>query len=111
MLHRRTDGQLMARFQIKINQAAAVELSELPASTRKLVVRAIEDQLLHQPNVATRNRKLLRGLVPPWEHIDPTWEIRVGEYRVFYDIDQAERLVHIRAVRRKPPHTTTEEIL
>ncbi len=39
------------------------------------------------------------------------WEMRMGEYRVFYDVDDAERRVVIRAVRRKPPHATTEEIL
>jgi hypothetical protein len=34
-----------------------------------------------------------------------------GEYRVFYDIQEAEETVKVRAVRHKPPHKTTEEIL
>ena len=38
-------------------------------------------------------------------------ELRVGEYRVFYDVDDTERLVTVRTIRRKPPHATTEEIL
>ncbi|PWU09836.1 MAG: plasmid stabilization protein ParE [Verrucomicrobia bacterium] len=101
----------MARFQIRINEDAVAEIKALPAPTRKQVIRAIESQLVFQPNVPTRNRKLLRGLIPPWDHVEPTWEIRVGEYRVFYDIDEKGRLVHIRAVRHKPPHTTTEQIL
>ena len=29
----------------------------------------------------------------------------------FYDVDEANAAVIVRAVRRKPPHTTTEEIL
>jgi len=38
-------------------------------------------------------------------------ERRVGDWRVFYDVDGEERRVYVRAVRRKPPHRTTEEIL
>ena len=25
-------------------------------------------------------------LAPPWEHVPPVWELRVDEYRVFYDV-------------------------
>jgi len=41
----------------------------------------------------------------------PVWQLRVGEYRVFYDVDREEMAVYVRAVRLKPPHKTTEEIL
>ena len=64
-----------------------------------------------KPARETRNRKILRGLTPPWEHLPPVWELRVNEYRVFYDVDEAAGQVVVRAVRRKPPHKTTEEIL
>lgn len=43
--------------------------------------------------------------------MEPVWELRVGEYRVFYDVDEATAIVYIRAIRHKPPHKTTEEIL
>ena len=101
----------MPVFQIEVNEAAAAEIAALPAFVRKQVVEAIPTQLRRQPNVPTRNRKLLRGLIPPWEHLEPTWEIRVGDYRVFYDVDESAGVVHIRAVRRKPPHRTTDQIL
>jgi hypothetical protein len=58
-----------------------------------------------------RNRKLLPGLRPPWEQELPVWELRVGEWRVFYDVDVAQCIVTVRAIRHKPPHATTEEIL
>ena len=45
------------------------------------------------------------------EHMDPVWELRIGEYRVFYDVDEQASLVMVRAIRHKPPHKTTEEIL
>lgn len=41
----------------------------------------------------------------------PVWELRVDEYRVFYDVDEADQTVKIRVVRHKPAHKTTEEIL
>jgi len=53
----------------------------------------------------------LVGLVPPWEHVPPVWELRIGEYRVFYDIDEKAKLVMVRAIRHKPPHKTTEETI
>ena len=66
---------------------------------------------MHEPVRETRNKKILRGLTPPWECVGPIWELRVDEYRVFYDVDEAAGEIVVRAVRRKPPHKTTEEIL
>jgi hypothetical protein len=37
--------------------------------------------------------------------------LRVDEYRVFYDVDEAAEQIIVRAVRPTPPHKTTEEIL
>jgi mRNA-degrading endonuclease RelE of RelBE toxin-antitoxin system len=54
---------------------------------------------------------MLRGLTPPWEHAQPVWELRVDEFRVFYDVDEGASLVTVRAIRHKPAHKTTEEIL
>ena len=75
------------------------------------ILDRIEEQLTHEPTKATRHRKLLVGLVPPWDHAPPVWELRIGEYRAFYDVDEAASAVIVRAVRRKPPHRTTAEIL
>lgn len=71
----------------------------------------IELQLRHEPARESRNRKILVGLIPPWDHLDPVWELRVGEYRIFYDVGEIKSTVFVRAIRRKPPHKTTEEIL
>jgi mRNA-degrading endonuclease RelE of RelBE toxin-antitoxin system len=61
--------------------------------------------------VETRNKKVIPGLIPPWKHEPPVWELRVGEFRVFYDVNKESAHVIVRAVRRKPPHKTTEDIL
>ena len=68
----------------------------------------IERQLTYEPMRETRNRKMLRGLIPPWQHVEPVWELRIAQYRVFYDVDEASGEVTIRALRRKPPHKTTD---
>jgi mRNA-degrading endonuclease RelE of RelBE toxin-antitoxin system len=58
----------------------------------------------------SRRRKLLEGLVPPWDSVHPVWQLRVGDFRVFYDVDERARKVIVRAVRRKGTKRT-EEIL
>ena len=47
----------------------------------------------------------------PWEHVPPVWELRIGQYRVFHDVNEKAKHVTVRAVRHKPAHKTTEEIL
>ncbi|MBI4822872.1 MAG: type II toxin-antitoxin system RelE/ParE family toxin [Nitrospirae bacterium] len=63
------------------------------------------------PASLSRNRKILINLVPPWDAVPPVWELRVKQYRVFYDVDEAKKIVYVRAVREKPTNKTTEEIL
>jgi mRNA-degrading endonuclease RelE of RelBE toxin-antitoxin system len=98
-------------YDIDYAAGVAEDLAALRAFERARILDEIEEQLTEQPTQETRNKKLLPGLKPPWDQELPVWESRAGEYRVFYDVDDAERLVTVRAIRRKPPHATTEEIL
>ena len=98
-------------YEILFAEGVTDDLRSLVASQRTHVLDQIELQLRHEPTRATRNRQILRGLVPPWEHVVPVWELRVGEHRVFYDVDQEKATVIVRAIRHKPPHQVTEEIL
>ena len=59
------------------------DLAQLRAYDRKMVLDEIDRHLAYEPARQTGRRKILFGLVPPWEHMDPVWELRVGEYRVF----------------------------
>lgn len=98
-------------YTISYAEGVADDFGRVPANERGRILDRIEQQLKHEPTQQTRNRKILVGLVPPWNHVDPVWELRVGEYRIFYDVDEAESTVIIRAIRHKPPHKRTEEIL
>jgi mRNA-degrading endonuclease RelE of RelBE toxin-antitoxin system len=98
-------------FQIEYSASVSDDLADLNARDRKTVLDRIDEQLSHEPTRKTRNKKVIAGLVPPWDHEPPIWQLRVGEYRVFYDVDEQGERVFVRAIRHKPPHKTTEEIL
>ncbi|QYO65108.1 type II toxin-antitoxin system RelE family toxin [Leptolyngbya sp. 7M] len=50
------------------------------------------EQLSYEPTVPTRNRKEMRP--------NPlaVWELRIGNLRVYYDVDEQESVVDIRAI-------------
>ncbi len=98
-------------YTIEYAEGVADDLADLRPFHRQQILDGFEEQRTHQPTQETRNKKQLPGLVPPWEHVKPVWELRIGEHRVFYDAGGAQKLVTIRAIRHKPPHKTTEEIL
>ena len=103
----------MARDRYAVDYAEGVEddLVGLRAYDLARILDKIDEQLIYEPARETRNKKMLVGLVPPWDYLEPAWELRVGEYRVFYDVDERTLTVTIRAIRFKPPDKTTEEIL
>ena len=98
-------------YEVEFSQGVEKDLKKIRVYDRNRILDAVEKELAHTPNVETRRRKMLVSLVPPFESVPPIWELRVGEYRVFYDVSEEEGKVYVRAVRRKPPHQTTEEIL
>jgi mRNA-degrading endonuclease RelE of RelBE toxin-antitoxin system len=88
----------------------SAQLQAIKPFYRRRIVDSIDQQLMHEPTVETRNRKVLTGLEPDFEHDEPVWELRVGRYRVYYDVNEAAKTVVVLAIREKPPHVTTEQI-
>jgi mRNA-degrading endonuclease RelE of RelBE toxin-antitoxin system len=71
------------RYHIVLAPEAARQLRSLRAHLRGEVVDAIELHLRHGPEKVSRSRiKRLRGLSRP------QYRLRVGEVRVFYDIEE-----------------------
>ena len=62
---------------------------------QQIVVDAIAAQLTHQPDQPTAHRKPLED-----NPIAP-WELRVGDFRVFYDINHDVQVVAVVAVGKK----------
>jgi len=98
-------------YSIRFAHGVLGDLKRLSAYRRSILFEAIETQLAHESTASTSNRKLLVNLVPPLDAVPPVWELRVGEYRVFYDVSAEEKIVYVRAIRRKPPGRRTGEIL
>ena len=98
-------------YTIRFAEGVEDDLEKIRVYYRKQILAAIKKQLTYTPESPTRNRKLLPNLIPKWEAVPPIWELRVGEYRVFYDVSTEEEVVYVRAVRRKLPGKKSEEIL
>jgi mRNA-degrading endonuclease RelE of RelBE toxin-antitoxin system len=98
-------------FEICFAEGVASDLAALRAYDRQIILDRIDEQLAHEPITATRMKRVIVGLKPPWRHEEPIWQLRVGEYREFYDVSIEKQQVSVRAVRHKPPHTTTEDVL
>ena len=98
-------------FTIRFAESVEEDLRKIKVYYRNQILDSIEEQLAHEPETATRNRKLLENLTPPWQTVAPVWELRVGAYRVFYDVSADESVVYVRAIRKKPRGTKTEDIL
>ena len=98
-------------YVIEYTEEAADNIKHVRPFDRQRILDAIDRQLSQTPTRPTRNRKPLIGLKPPWEHEEPIWELRIGQYRTFYDVDEGGLLVVVRAIRRKLPGQTTEDIL
>ena len=81
------------------------------AAHRSLVLEAIKTHLSHRPDVEEGDKKVLRGLKPPWTQVRAVWQLTVVPLRIYYDVDQVAGEVTISAVRMKTQGKTTEEIL
>jgi mRNA-degrading endonuclease RelE of RelBE toxin-antitoxin system len=96
-------------YQIVFHELAIKELESIRVFDQRRILAGIRKQLSDQPSVPTRRRKCLIDLTPSFEYASPVWELRVGAFRVFYDVAEDEKRVHIRAVRHK--RQRTEDIL
>jgi mRNA-degrading endonuclease RelE of RelBE toxin-antitoxin system len=80
-------------YRIDYSPESEEHLRKLKARQRSMVFDAVDEQLGHQPTVETRNRKPMRPnpLAP--------WELRIGDLRVYYDVqEEPEKVVTVLAV-------------
>jgi mRNA-degrading endonuclease RelE of RelBE toxin-antitoxin system len=72
-------------------------LRAIEAKHHSAIQSAIETQLLHEPDVETRNRKPLKRPIA----FGADWELRLGpdnRFRVFYQVNAESREVRVLAV-------------
>lgn len=82
-------------YEITITTEAEDDLAVFRAVDRKRISEAIVTQLTHQAEVESRHRKRLR------ENPIASWELRVDDFRVFYNVDGKTVTVVIVGVGQK----------
>ena len=86
-------------FRIEYSPDTEDHLRAVTARQRRIVLDAADEQLRHEPNVETRNRKPMRpNPVAPWE-------LRVGDLRVYYDFSLDPDVVFVLAIGIKEHNT------
>ncbi len=83
------------RYNVEFTRRAYNHLESIRRYDRKAILDAVRENLLYSPNEQTTHRKLLR------ENPIADWELRVGSYRVFYEVNSGERRVRILAIGLK----------
>jgi mRNA-degrading endonuclease RelE of RelBE toxin-antitoxin system len=79
-------------YRIAFSRISLSHLQAFTAREQKILRDALSEQLSYEPNVPTRNRKEMRP------NFLSLWELRIGDFRVYYDIDEEESIVDIRAI-------------
>ncbi len=79
-------------YEIEFTSTALQDLTALRKFEQQTIIDEIETQLQYQPEAAARNRKKLRP------NNVANWELRIGKFRVFYNVDIKRHNVSIEAV-------------
>jgi len=82
-------------YEIEYTRSALEDLSGFKKREQQIIFSTVDEQLAWQPTLETRNRKPLRP------NDLSQWELRIGQYRVFYDVDAIVRIVAIKAIGKK----------
>jgi len=75
------------KYHIKIKPGAEGDLNYYNPYIQRLIAEAISDQLQNDADIQKKKKKKLRD-----NPIAP-WELKIGDYRVFYEIDRETVIV------------------
>lgn len=85
----------MPSYILDMTEDANQDLWYYRAFERKMITDEMAVQLVDQPDVETNNRRRLR------DNPIARWELKVGKFRVFYEIDADEQVVTVTSVGHK----------
>jgi mRNA-degrading endonuclease RelE of RelBE toxin-antitoxin system len=86
-------------YEIEFTPEAVQDLRYFRKFEQNIVIEAIQTQLTHEPTVETKNR--FRRSPPDMAE----WELRIGVFRVFYNVDELVRIVSVERIGEKPNNT------
>lgn len=96
----------MAKHQIVLKPSAVRDLDRLRTYDAVMIAEGMERFLNYAPTRESKSRiKRLRGIE------NPDYRLRLGEYRVFYDVDTSGRRVEVlRILHKDEPPDYYEEV-
>jgi len=96
----------MAVYEIVLKRSAIADMDNLRKHHATQIADAMEKHLQHEPTRVSKTRiKRLRGIS------DPDYRLRVGDYRVFYTVDEDALQVDVlRVMHKDETHSYCEEL-
>ena len=83
-------------YEIEFTVEAYEDLRSFRKHEQNIIIDAIDAQLMYEPTVETNNR--FRRNPPDIAE----WELRIGVFRVFYNVDDQISIVRIERIGYKP---------
>jgi mRNA interferase RelE/StbE len=91
-------------YEIRYAASAVADVRALRAFDQRKLLDAIGRHLTFQPKLASKSR--IKLMVQPfWSQ----YRLRLDDFRVYYDVDEGSRRVHVLRVPRKTTGPTPEE--
>ncbi len=82
-------------YTFEYTKDAIEHIRKLPADRRAAIMDQLEEGLAHQPTARARNRKPMH---PDRKLYVAPWELRLGDLRVYYAVEDAPKKVIVMAV-------------
>jgi mRNA-degrading endonuclease RelE of RelBE toxin-antitoxin system len=82
-------------YIFEYSRDAIEHIRKLPVDRRAAVMDELEERLAHEPTVSARNRK---PMDPDKKLYVAPWELRLGDVRVYYAVEEAPKKVIVVAV-------------
>ena len=79
-------------YDIEFTPEAVEDLQSFRKFEQQKIISGIETQLRYEPTKETRNRFRMR----PNEIAE--WELRIGKYRVFYNVEDTAQIISIEII-------------
>ncbi|BAZ10378.1 hypothetical protein NIES4071_21930 [Calothrix sp. NIES-4071] len=83
-------------YEIEFTPEAVTDLRYFRKFEQNVIIDAIQTQLPYEPTIETKNRFRRE----PSDLAD--WELRIGIFRVFYNVDEQVEIVSIERIGEKP---------
>ncbi len=93
----------MSAYRVYVTPSALRELQQLPGHVRQRAKRAIDD-LESNPHPPGSKALDLSDLQAPTEAPREVWRLRLEKWRVVYAITEADRIIDVIALRKRPPY-------